>query len=209
MAASCATHHLETSRGCCGWCFSSFQRRWRWEGSRWLMSAFLLIVPLFICGIRLKIPRSATHRSYQKNNQSHLTVLTFWLFQLLRQPDLMKCSLINLMFSNCLSWFWGFGEGLGEVKKINCQNSQSKTVNSVTNFSLTPEINVSSSHYFFFSTSSLWMHPSHKQLWSWCRYCRAELRYLRYLRFAMACIFLKGFPVLCFEADFVFTTEQP
>lgn len=62
-----------------------------------------------------------------KNNQSYLTVLTFWLFQLLRQPDLMKCSLINLMFSNCLSWFWSWREKKkkNQLSKQSILNSQS------------------------------------------------------------------------------------
>lgn len=57
----------------------------------------------------------------------------------------MKYLLINLMFSNCLSGFCSWRE---KIIKINCQNSQSQTVNPIMNFSLTP-VNIASAFPFF------------------------------------------------------------
>lgn len=133
-----------------------------------------------------------------KNNQSYLTVLTFWLFQLLRQPDLMKCSLINLMFSNCLSWFWSWREKKKKKPAV-------KTVNPKQSI----QSWISPWHQRPLCLLSLFSPPSPPPLLRsippsfFLPVMLMNRREERYFRFTKAYIFLKGFPLLC--SDFFFS----
>lgn len=161
-------------------------------------SASVDTASVFIRMIRPRIPGQApTHRI--KNNQSYFTDLTFWLLSLLRQ--LMKYLLINLMFSNCLSGLCSWRE---KIIKINCQNSQSQTVNPIMNFSLTPVSVASAFPFFPLLLLFSWFLSLPQTVSFFPPVMSMNSRERRYFRFTNAYIFLKGFSLLCFDVWWYF-----
>lgn len=110
----------------------------------------------------------------------------------------MKCSLINLMFSNSLSWFWRRRE---KKIKINCQNSQSQTVNS--NHRFLPDTREQA------SPPCLYFPPSPPPPASFLQWCWWSIKNRDILGLQRLNILLKGLPFLCFDVDYVLPLHSP